>query len=157
MSKENSQSLEGPLKHVRAAALAAALVPLASIAATPAEAQTRCQSAGICGVVWHDTNNNGVQDTGEGFIEGAVVTIATTPMGDLTTSTDADGVYYFAVPDGEYVISVQIPPGTQASPADEGDDDTVDSDGVSDGLGSSVVTACLCTWMFTLGAISRLT
>jgi hypothetical protein len=142
MSKENSQSLEGPLKHVRAAALAAALVPLASIAATPAEAQTMCQSAGICGVVWHDTNNNGIQDPGEGVIEGAVVTIAT-PMGDRTTSTGANGVYYFEVPDGEYVISVQIPPGTQASPADEGSDDTVDSDGVSDGLGNSVATVTL--------------
>ena len=99
MSQENSQSqkstvLEGPLKHVRAAALAAALVPLASIAATPAEAQTMCQSAGICGVVWHDTNNNGIQDTGEGFVEGAVVTLAT-PMGDRTTWTGANGVYYF--------------------------------------------------------------
>ena len=133
--------LEGPLKHARAAALAAALVPLASIAATPAEAQTdRCPSAGICGVVWHDTNNNGIQDTGEGVIEGAVVTLVTTPMGDITTSTGPDGVYYFSVPNGEYVISVQIPPATQASPADAGDDDSADSDGVSDGLGNSVAT-----------------
>ena len=39
--KDNTkQLLDGPLKHVRAAALAAALVPLASLVATPASAQT---------------------------------------------------------------------------------------------------------------------
>ena len=150
MSQENSQSaaqkktqtvLDGPLKHARAAALAAALVPLASIAATPAHAQTGgCPSAGVCGVVFADTNNNGLQDPGEGVIEGAVVTLATTPQGDLTTSTGPDGVYYFAVPNGDYEISVQIPPGTQASPANVGNDDTIDSDGVPDGFGESVAT-----------------
>jgi hypothetical protein len=39
LREKTQQLLEGPLKHVRAAALAAALLPLASIAATPAVAQ----------------------------------------------------------------------------------------------------------------------
>jgi Spy/CpxP family protein refolding chaperone len=48
-------SVVGPLKHVRAAALAAALVPLASVMATPASAQVSpCASGGFCGLVWED-------------------------------------------------------------------------------------------------------
>ena len=45
--------LHGPLKHVRAAALAAALLPLASVAVSPASAQdVGCGLGGICGLVW---------------------------------------------------------------------------------------------------------
>ena len=36
VAEKTQQMLQGPLKHVRAAALAAALVPLASVVATPA-------------------------------------------------------------------------------------------------------------------------
>ena len=140
MSQENSQS--GPLKHLRAAALAAALVPLASIAATPAEAQTMCGSGGmgICGVVFADTNNNGIQDPTDGVISGAVVTLIIEGE-EVVTATGPDGVFRFlGVPDGTYEILVQIPPGTQPSPANVGGDDTIDSDGVTDGHGNSVVT-----------------
>ena len=149
MSQENRQSaaqektqtiLDGPLKHVKAAALAAALVPLASIAATPAEAQVHCGSASICGVVWADTNNNGIQDPGEGVIEGAVL-IATTPDGNQLTFTDQTACYYFACRRRNVISS--DPPGTQVSPADEGGDDTMDSDGESDGLGNSVATSTI--------------
>jgi len=133
--------LDGPLKHVRAAALAAALLPLASVAATPASAQdVSCGSGGICGFVWNDTNNNGIQDAGELGIAGASVTI-TSPDGTFTVPTDASGFYSFPVfAPGEYTISVQIPPGTQPSPSNVGSNDTVDSDGVSDHLGNSVAT-----------------
>jgi len=41
---------------------------------------------------------------------------------------------------GTYTIAVQIPPGTQPSPPDAGGDDTLDSDGVPDGIGNSVAT-----------------
>jgi hypothetical protein len=125
--------LDGPLKHARAAALAAALIPLASVVAAPAAAQTICQSAGVCGTVWNDANNNGIQDAGEQVFVGAVVTLNGTSV-----STNSEGVYYFAVPPGTYQIEVQIPPGTQPSPSNIGSDDTVDSDGVSDGQGNSV-------------------
>ena len=134
------QLLNGPLKNVRAAALAAALVPLASVAATPAEAQVVCQSAGtVCGMVWNDTNGNGIQDAGEPGIEGAKVFLFDGTE-TLETETATDGVYYFLVPDGTYTIFVLMPPGTQPSPTNQGGDDTLDSDGVPDGLGNSVAT-----------------
>ena len=138
LQRRTQQLLQGPLKHVRMAALAAALLPLASVAATPASAQSAmCSSAGtICGYVWDDTNNNGIQDSGEPGIAGAVVTVDSS-----VTATDVEGFYYFwAPPDATYQISVQIPPGTEPSPPNVGTDDTIDSDGVSDGLGNSVAT-----------------
>ena len=53
LHEQTRQLLQGPLKHIRAAALAAALLPLASIAAAPASAQVVCQSAGtVCGFVF---------------------------------------------------------------------------------------------------------
>lgn len=140
LQERTQQLLQGPLKHVRMAALAAALLPLASVAATPAAAQSAmcAASAGICGAVWSDTNNNGVQDAGEPGIEGAVVTIDSN-----VTATDAEGFYYFWAGPATYQISVQIPPGTQPSPPNVGTDDTIDSDGVSDGLGDSIATLIL--------------
>ncbi len=138
LQEQTRQLLQGPLKHVRRAALAAALLPLASVAATPASAQSAmCASGGTCGFVWNDTNNNGVQDADEPAIEGAVVSVSL-DGGTLITSTNSEGFYYFAVNPGTYTISVQIPPGTQPAPADVGGDDTLDSDGVADGIGNSV-------------------
>ena len=80
LREQTQQLLAGPLKHVRAAALAAALLPLASVAAAPASAQD-CMgsSAGsVCGFVWSDTNYNGIQDAGEPGIPGITVTLVTT-------------------------------------------------------------------------------
>ena len=135
VAEKTQQMLQGPLKHVRAAALAAALVPLASVMATPAEAQTAfCGSGGYCGLVWNDTNNNGVQDTGESGIAGAVVTVNGT-----VTYTDGSGYYYFSGEPGTYEISVQVPPNTEPSPTNVGGD-TSDSDGMSDGHGNSTTT-----------------
>ena len=44
LQEKTQRLLAGPLKHIRAAALAAALLPLASVAAAPVGAQTQCQS-----------------------------------------------------------------------------------------------------------------
>ena len=138
VQEQTQQLLQGPLKHVRRAALAAALLPLASVAATPAAAQSAaCASGGTCGFVWNDTNNSGVQEPGEPGIEGAVVSL---DGGTAITATDPEGFYYFWTDPGTHTISVQIPPGTQPSPPDLGGDDTLDSDGVPDGLGNSVAT-----------------
>jgi hypothetical protein len=138
LRQETQQLLQGPLKHVKAAALAAVLVPLASVAATPAAAQDNCQSAGtVCGMVWSDTNTNGIQDAGEPGIEGAKVFLYD-GTDTLATDTGPDGFYYFSVPDGTYTIYVQVPTGTQLSPPNAGGDDTVDSDGIPDGFGNSV-------------------
>ena len=140
LQQGTQQLLNGPLKNVRAAALAAALVPLASVAATPAEAQQMCQSAGtVCGIVWSDTNNNGIQDAGELGIEGVKVFLFD-GTDTIEAETDPTGAYYFLVPDGTYTILVQVPQGTQPSPVNAGSDDALDSDGVADGLGFSVAS-----------------
>src|SRR5580765_8313458 len=86
LEQNTKQLLDGPLKHVRAAALAAALVPLASLVAKPASART------VCGLVFNDTNHNGVQDTGEAGIEGVAVTISD-GTNTFTTETGPDGSY----------------------------------------------------------------
>ena len=134
LHEKTQELLQGPLKHVRSAALAAALLPLASVAAAPAAAQSPlCASGGICGYVWTDTNKDGVQDPGEPGISGAVVT-----LGSDVTATDGEGFYYFFVGPGDHTIAVQIPPGSQPAPPNVGGDDTLDSDGVPDGIGNSV-------------------
>lgn len=139
VQEQTQQLLQGPLNHVRGAALAAALLPLALVAASPAAAQhALCASGGICGLVWSDTNNDGLQDAGEPGIEGAVVS-----LDGNVTATDGEGFYYFFAGPGTYTIAVQIPPGTQPSPPDVGSDDTIDSDGVADGLGNSVAVMTL--------------
>ena len=94
----------------------------------------------MCGFVFNDANNNGIQDAGELGIAGAVVTVSS-PDGSFVIYTDASCFYYFqGPPDTTYTIAVQIPPGTQPSPSKVGSDNTVDSDGVSDHLGNSVAT-----------------
>jgi SdrD B-like protein len=150
VQEQTQQLLDGPLKHVRAAALAAMLLPLASVAATPASAQDAgcaAMSGGLCGRVFNDANNNGVQDAGETGISGAVVTLVTADGTPIVTATDSNGFYFFGIgfPPGTgpdlngYVIQVQIPPGTEPSPANVGDN-AVDSDGVDDHLGNSVAS-----------------
>jgi hypothetical protein len=124
---------------LKAAGLIALLVPLASIGVAQAESR-ECRSGGaVCGVVWNDVNNNGVREDGEPAIAGAVVS-----LGLGSTSTSFDGYYQFGNPGaGEFKVSVMVPPGMRISPANVGDDDTIDSDGVADGVGNSVATIVL--------------
>jgi len=138
--EKTQQLLDGPLKHIRAAALAAALLPLASVLVTPASAQTVCGSGGVCGTVFNDVNNNGIQDAGETGIEGVKVFVCQLCDGSDTVplETGPGGLYSdIFLPSGPTTISVLIPTGTQASPPNVGDD-TFDSDGVPDGGGFSV-------------------
>jgi hypothetical protein len=131
LQEKTQKLLQGPLKHIRAAALAAALLPLASIAAAPASAQTACPaSAGACGVVFDDTNNNGIQDVGEPGIEGVKVYFFD-GTDTFETETLPDGSYSY-LPYFTGTISVLIPTGTQVSPPNVGND-TVDSDGIQSG------------------------
>lgn len=147
--KARSQHLlQGRLKHARTAALALALLPLAAVAATTqGQDDSGCPaSAGICGTVFYDTNGNGIQDTGETGISGGSVTISyTSPdTGDtvvIVVMTNPDGFYESGLtPSGvTYTVSVQVPPGTTPSPANNpATDDAHDSDGVPDGHGNSV-------------------
>src|SRR5262245_25474090 len=116
LKKETQQLLQGPLQHVRAAALAAALVPLASLVATPASAQTVCQAARtVCGFVWND-NGDGIQQPGEPGID-LVKVVLTTPTDTMETETSGGGFFYFQVDEGTpYTITVKIPTGYEASP-----------------------------------------
>ena len=146
LREKTRELLQGRLRHVKAAALAAALVPLAAVAVSSAEGQV-CTSAGmVCGFVWNDENNNGIQDAGEQPVVGAVVTI-----GDVSTATNEFGQYEFTIPPGTYDVSVQIPPGTEPSPANQGSNDNVDSDGIPDGLGNSIAPVTLERGTFTSG------
>lgn len=140
LRKQTQQLLQGPLKHIRGAALAAALLPLASVAVAPASAQTTCaQSGGVCGIVFNDANNNGIQDVGETGIEGVKVFVCQLCDGTdtIVTETGPSGLYSLFVPGGPTTIAVLIPTGTQASPPNVGND-TFDSDGVPNGTGYSV-------------------
>jgi len=136
---QTKQLMDGPLKHIRAAALAAALVPLASIFAAPASAQD-CFSGGckVTGTVFSDTNMNGFQDAGEPGIEGVSVSICLLCNGTDTylTETGPGGLYsvFVDVP-GSYTVGVVIPTGMQVSPTVVGG-----SSGVPDGHGFSVAT-----------------
>jgi hypothetical protein len=141
LQEKTQRLLDGPLQHIRVAALAAVLVPLASVMATPASAQTFCSSGGTCGTVFNDANHNGVQDAGETGIEGAKVYVCQLCDGTdtIASETGPDGRYSIFVLTAPTTVSVLIPTGTQASPPNVGDD-SFDSDGVPDGGGFSVAT-----------------
>ena len=135
------------MKHIRAAALAAALLPLASVAAAPAQAQEFCPSGActVTGVVWSDTNNNGFRDAGEPGIEGAKVSVCLLCDGSDTveTETSPDGTFSVLVRPRQSLaatVAVLIPTETQPSPSNVPGDESKDSDGVPNGAGYSVVT-----------------
>ena len=149
LQAKTRQLMDGPLKHIRGAALAAALLPLASVAATPASAQGTCASGGVCGIVFNDANNNGFQDAGETgiplakvFVCPGVVTCDANNPDAVMLETNPDGSFSLFEFAGTYTVAVQIPTGTQASPPNiqSNTQDTFDSDGVPDGSGYSVVT-----------------
>jgi hypothetical protein len=102
---KSQQLVNGPLKHIRAAALAAALVPLASVLVTPASAQSSgcVNSGGVCGTVFNDVNHDGIQQAGEPGIAGVEVDVF-----DATTNTtfplftDSNG--YFEAPTGSVTV-----------------------------------------------------
>jgi hypothetical protein len=100
-----------------------------------------CASGGVCGTVFNDTNNNGVQDTGETGIGNVTVSVCQLCDGSDTISrlTGPDGFYSIFVPGGTTTVSVLIPEGMQASPPNVGDD-AFDSDGVPNGNGLSVAS-----------------
>ena len=60
----------------------------------------------ITGVIYEDTNGNGVQDADEPGIEGVEVTITDSEGNEQTLSTDENGTYTATVPSGEAVIDI---------------------------------------------------
>jgi len=82
-------------------------------------------------LVWNDLNMDGIQDAGEPGLPGVTVKIfecpSGTPFGE--TTTDANGYYSLFVPGGDdYYIEVVAPADYVFSPANQGGDDTLDSD-----------------------------
>jgi hypothetical protein len=123
--------------------VAACVVALASVAlASPAVAQD-CggETSMVCGFVWTDANNNGIQDLGETGIVNKLVTLSD-GADTLEAYTDSSGFFFFyEVTIGTYTLSIDssvIGPTAVPSAANVGADDTVDSDGMSNGTTSSV-------------------
>lgn len=138
------QLMDGPLKHIRGAALAAALVPLASLVAAPASAQTQC--SGACsgttsGIIFNDTNGDGIYDSGDNPYAGVTVTcMRCNGTDDVSVTTDQYGFFQFppdlALPP-TFSLAVLIPTGTQ--PLLPG----LDNVGTSNGFGFSVATGVI--------------
>lgn len=86
-------------------------------------------AASLKGYVWNDANMNGIQNTGESAISGRTVTLSG-PSGPKTTATDSYGKYTFSnLAPGSYTICVAVPTNYAASPANQGTNESVDSDG----------------------------
>lgn len=89
-------------------------------------------TASLGNFVWLDTNNNGVQDSGETGVPG--ITVELYDSGDnflLDTLTDGAGVYGFnSLLPGDYYVKAIIPFGSSYTivSAKAGEDDTKDSD-----------------------------
>jgi SdrD B-like domain len=133
--------------HNRIAPMIVCTMALAAFVAIarPAAAQDSCPEGSIlCGTVWSDTNGNGVQDAGEGGLEGVKVQLYNGTDIVAETYTDSNGAYSFdsnQFPPGTYSVIVTPQTGTnlQPSPTDAaGSTDSTDSDGVNNTAGSSV-------------------
>lgn len=101
-----------------------------------------CIDAGFCGpvknsaignFVWNDLNRNGIQDAGEPGFPGVVVRLTNANNVTVTTTTNASGFYQFTnLPAGTYNVCfvTPVPTAYMPSPANQGTDDTRDSDPV---------------------------
>jgi hypothetical protein len=84
--------------------------------------------------VWYDTDQDGVQDTGEPGVQGVVVHLhnvaSVSSTVAYTTTTGLDGEYLFTdMIAGTYGLRfLDIPDSWQISPQDQGSDDALDSD-----------------------------
>ncbi len=112
------------------------------VTASPAEAQDcRGETGMVCGFVWNDANNNGIQDVGESGIVNKTITLFDGTDTIEVTTDDSGFFYFYDVDAGSYTLSIEtsvIGPTAQASEANVGLDDTIDSDGTATGTTSSV-------------------
>lgn len=103
----------------------------------PIATPTRTPTPIILGnFVWNDLDRDGRQDTGEPGIPGVTVQLwnsAKTLLIDSTV-TNPSGIYSLTAPlPGSYRIRVLLPSGASFSPANQGIDDTKDSDILTSG------------------------
>ncbi len=111
--------------------------------------------------VWFDTNRNGIQEPSESGINGVRVELysTTNATADPTIDTLVDstvtqtsfgkpGAYLFTgFPAGSYYAVFYPPAGYNASPADQGSNDSFDSDGIASTLGGNQVFITALTTM----------
>ncbi len=106
--------------------------------------------------VWYDANQNGLQDTGEPGINGVTVNLYTngsctgTPAASTVTANGGtpatDGWYEFAGLNNATTYCVEFtgyPATYLISPANQGSDNTIDSDGVAGGAGAVITNITL--------------
>ncbi len=99
--------------------------------------------------VWQDTDRNGLQDSGEPGIAGITVNLldaSGSPVLDtdgnaITTTTDANGFYSFAVPLGEWSVSfTDIPGQYDLTTPGVGTDESINSSATGIGVPTRTVT-----------------
>lgn len=101
---------------------------------TPSEQPTPTPSAepgkaSVGDFVWIDTDGDGVQDSGETGLSGAVVKLYSGNTEIDSTTTNSSGFYSFVNLDpGSYTIEFVLPSGYTRSPANQGGNDQKDSD-----------------------------
>jgi hypothetical protein len=125
--------------------IACAIALASVVTASPAAAQDQdCGGEGgniVCGFVWNDANNNGAQDPGETGIGGMPVTLAD-GTNTIEVYTDDSGFFeFYGVDAGSYTLTIEtsvIGATAQPSAANVGSDDTIDSDGQTNGTTSVV-------------------
>ncbi|MDH3306780.1 MAG: carboxypeptidase regulatory-like domain-containing protein [Acidimicrobiia bacterium] len=110
--------------------------PGATVGCTFVNAQAE-EPLGIVGdLVWNDLNGDGIQGATEPGVGGVTVELLdATSAVVLTTTTNDAGIYVFAnVPAGDYQVRFTAPSPWLYTAADQGSDDTVDSDAGASGL-----------------------
>ncbi|MGH2735858.1 MAG: SdrD B-like domain-containing protein [Actinomycetota bacterium] len=87
-------------------------------------------SATVGDLVWHDVNQNGLQDPDEPGIANVTVALLDAAGNVLaTTTTNAIGFYGFSgLAPGDYRLRFDRPPGLSVTIGNAGTDDTIDSD-----------------------------
>jgi len=139
--------------------LAIALTALVATA-SPAKAQM-CVGEGLelCGFVWNDINGDGIQNDDadmdesngdQSALDGVKVFLyvwdATDSTWDLVSDTETSGGGFFNffgnIPDGQYKVVVEAPPGTAPTLKSQGSDNSIDSDAVPD-TGGGAAQVCL--------------
>ncbi len=97
--------------------------------------------ASIGNYVWEDMDGDGLQTTGEPGLPNVTVQLYQS-NGTLvaTTATDDDGLYGFSgLRPGNYYLHFTLPSGYVFTPANQGNDDTLDSD-ANTGTGQTATT-----------------
>ena len=116
-------------------------------AVRPERLENRTLFCSIGDFVWLDADCDGIQDPGEAGVPGVVVKLFDS-SGNLfhTVTTDETGHYLFTpgadlpeLPLGTYTVRFELPAGYHFSPANQGGDDTKDSDAGASGQSGPVV------------------